>query len=88
MIFPILVLGFVTAILIGSLVFLIHPTGSFRRLGLFLLASIVGFFLGHITCELVTFRLWMIGAVNMSGGLLGSLLALGSLQVFSLREWK
>jgi hypothetical protein len=88
MIFPVLVLSLVTAILIGSLAFLVHPTGSFRRLGLFLLTAIIGFFLGHITCELVTFRLWMIGAVNMSGGLLGSLLALAGLQIFGLREWK
>jgi hypothetical protein len=50
--------------------------------------STIGFFLGHITCELVGFRLWMIGAVNMSGGLLGSLLALAGVQVLSLREWR
>jgi hypothetical protein len=88
MIFPVLILGLVTAVLIGALAFLIHPTGSFRRLGLLLLTSILGFFIGHITCELVTFRLWMVGAVNMSGGLLGSLLALGGLQILRLREWK
>jgi hypothetical protein len=87
MFFPVLILGLVISILIAAVAFLLHPSGSYRRLGLMLLASCIGFFVGQITCELIAFRPWMIGAVNMVGGVTGSVLGLAGLQIFGLREW-
>jgi hypothetical protein len=88
MIFPVIILGLVFSLLIGAVVFLVRPSHSFRQLGLFLLVSIVGFFIGHFICEIFSLRLWMVGSVNLSGGLIGSLLGLGCLKIFGLREWK
>jgi hypothetical protein len=88
MIFPVLILGFVFSILVGSLAFLIRPNRTFRWLGFFLLFSCIGFYSGHFICELFTFRIWMVGSVNVIGGLLGSFIALVGLQFLGLREWK
>jgi hypothetical protein len=47
-----------------------------------------GFALGHFVGNLTGFALWQLGAINMAGATLGSLIALVGMRVLALREWK
>lgn len=72
---PSIVFGFVLATFYGSLFHLISG-GDVRRLALFLLASWVGFALGHITGDLLNVDVLDIGPLNMLNATIGALLAL------------
>jgi hypothetical protein len=82
------ILGGVLATLIGAVFFLIWPTGSYRMLGLSLLAAWVGFAAGHFAAEWSHLRLWMAGPLNLAGAIPGTLLALVLLRILALKEWK
>jgi hypothetical protein len=83
-----IILGAVLATLIGAVFFLIWPTGSYRMLGLSLLAAWIGFAAGHFAAEWSAVELWKAGPLNLAGAIPGTLLALILLRVLSLKEWK
>lgn len=83
-----IIFGFLIATVIGAVFFRIRPVASYRRLWLCLLVSWGGFAVGHFTAELLNLRLWMAGALNLSGGIPGSLIALVGMQILALRDWK
>lgn len=72
---PSIVFGFVIATLYGS-AFHFVAGGDARRLAVFLLASWIGFALGHITGDLLNVNLLDIGSLNMLNATFGSLVAL------------
>ncbi|MBI5929291.1 MAG: hypothetical protein HY862_08285 [Chloroflexi bacterium] len=72
---PSIVFGFVVATLYGA-VFHFISGGDARRLAVFLLASWIGFALGHITGDLLSINLLDIGSLNMLNGTIGSFVAL------------
>jgi uncharacterized membrane protein YdjX (TVP38/TMEM64 family) len=53
-----------------------------------LAASWFGFLLGQVIANLSHFGLWKVGAINLGGATLGSLVALVALRVLGLQEWK
>jgi hypothetical protein len=55
--------------------------------GLSILFSWIGFAAGHFIAEGTGFRLWIAGALNLSGAIPGALLALILLRVLALKEW-
>jgi hypothetical protein len=83
-----IVLGGVIATLIGAVFFLIRPTKSYKMLGLSIVLSWIGFTAGHFLAEWSSFRLWTAGAINLSGALPGTLVALILLRVLALKEWR
>jgi hypothetical protein len=85
---PSILLGFVIATLIGALFFVFRPSGSYRRLFLSIMIAWIGFAAGHFAAELAGFRIWMGGAINLGGAIVGCLLGLILLQVLALKEWK
>jgi hypothetical protein len=82
-----ILLGGLAATLIGTGVFLIRPSKSYRMLGLCIVASWIGFAAGHFAAELGGFRLWTAGALNLGGAIPGALAALILLRVLALKEW-
>lgn len=72
---PSILFGFVLATLFGS-VFHLLVGGDVRRLALFLLASWIGFALGHITGDLIGVDLFDIGPLNMLNATMGAGLAM------------
>jgi hypothetical protein len=72
---PSIVFGFVLATLYGS-AFHFVTGGDARRLALFLLASWMGFALGHITGDLLNVALLDIGSLNMLNATVGAVVAL------------
>ncbi|MGA2819701.1 MAG: hypothetical protein ABSF61_03475 [Anaerolineales bacterium] len=85
---PAIILGIVLGALYGTLFFLAWPQGSYRRLLMCLAASWFGFLLGQVIANLSHFGLWKVGAINLGGATLGSLVALVALRVLGLQEWK
>ncbi|HLC35220.1 MAG TPA: hypothetical protein VJJ70_09535 [Anaerolineales bacterium] len=85
---PAIALGAVIATLYGALFYLAWPHGSYRRLLLCLVLAWFGFALGHFVGNLTGFALWRLGAINMAGATVGSLIALAGMRVLALREWK
>jgi hypothetical protein len=79
---PAIAFGFVLATLYGAL-FHVLSGGDARRLALFLLASWVGFALGHITGDLLDVEFLDMGTINMLNALAGSLGALFLVQIFT-----
>jgi hypothetical protein len=72
---PAFVFGFILATFYGSTFHFISG-GDARRLALFLLASWIGFALGHITGDLLGVEFLDIGSLNMLNATLGSGIAL------------
>lgn len=72
---PTIVFGFVVATFYGTVFHLISG-GDARRLALFLVASWVGFALGHIAGDLFGINILDIGALHMLNATIGALLAL------------
>lgn len=72
---PSIVFGFVIANFYGS-VFHFLVGGDARRLAVFLLASWLGFALGHITGDLLNVNFLDIGSLNMLNATFGALVAL------------
>ncbi|MBZ0315802.1 MAG: hypothetical protein DPW16_01440 [Chloroflexi bacterium] len=72
---PSIVFGFIIATLYGS-IFHFITGGDARRLAVFLLASWIGFALGHITGDLLNINFLDIGSLNMLNATLGSVVAL------------
>lgn len=72
---PSIMFGFVIATLYGT-VFHFIMGGDARRLAVFLLASWIGFALGHITGDLLNVDLLDIGSLNMLNATFGAFVAL------------
>lgn len=72
---PSVVFGFTLATLCGSLFHLISG-GDARRLALFLIASWIGFALGHITGDLLGVSIFDIGPLHTVNAIIGALVAL------------
>jgi|WetSurMetagenome_2_1015567.scaffolds.fasta_scaffold82743_3 hypothetical protein len=81
-------LGAVISTLIGAVFFLIRPAKSYKMVGLSILFAWIGFAAGHFLAEWSNFRLWTAGALNLSGALPGTLVALILLRVLALKEWR
>jgi hypothetical protein len=81
------IFGLFLATLIGALFFLLRPSKSYRMFGLSILFAWIGFAAGHFLAEGAGFRLWVVGALNLSGAVPGALLALILLRVLALKEW-
>ena len=71
-----IILGFIIATLIGSLLHLIVG-GSLLRLVVFILLSWIGFWMGHIFAYLMQWTFMKFGALQLAGGLLGNFIVLG-----------
>jgi len=72
---PSFVFGFVLATLYGSAFHFISG-GDARRLALFLLASWIGFALGHITGDLLVVEVFDVGPINALNATVGAVIAL------------
>jgi uncharacterized transporter YbjL len=83
-----ILLGIVIAVFIGALFFRFRPSNSYRRLGLCIFVSLIGFAAGDLLAEWLGLRLLNAGSLNLVGAIPGSLIALIALQVLSLKEWK
>jgi hypothetical protein len=70
-----ILLAFVIASLLGALYHLIRG-GSLRRLGLFILASNLSFFLGHVLSEILHWQLLRLGSINLFPAMLATILGL------------
>ncbi|MBN1438057.1 MAG: hypothetical protein JW929_01500 [Anaerolineales bacterium] len=81
-------LGLVISALIGAVFFLAWPSKSYRMLGMCVVAAWIGFAAGHFLAEWYDFRLWNAGDINLGGAVPGTLLALVSLRVLALKEWR
>lgn len=70
-----ILLGFVIAILIGAAFHLLRG-GSLPRLGLYLLAANLSFFLGHWLSELIHWQFLRVGAINLFPSILATVIGL------------
>jgi hypothetical protein len=71
--------GLIAAVILSTLYgagFHIWQGGGVRRLLFYLLASWVGFALGHFLASLIGFRFLMLGSINWGPATVGSTLAL------------
>ena len=84
---PAILLGIVIGGLYGTIFFLVWPRGSYRRLLMCLGASWFGFLVGQVIAGFSNFGLAKVGAINLAGATLGSLVALVGLRVLGLKEW-
>jgi hypothetical protein len=84
---PAILLGIVIGGLYGTVFFLLWPRGSYRRLLMCLVSSWLGFLAGQLIASASDFRIWEVGAINLAGATLGSLVALVGLRVLGLKEW-
>lgn len=73
---PSIAIGVVIALLIGSL-FHVWLDGGGGRLMLYLLLSLLGFFVGHSTGNLLDWKVLPLGPLNLGMALLGSIVFLG-----------
>ena len=74
---PTFLLGAAVATLYGA-GFHVYQGGGPARLGLYLLASWLGFALGHAVANLLGARVLMVGPLNLLGATLGSGVALAA----------
>jgi len=86
--YPAILLGLVLGGIYGSLFFLTWRQGSYRRLLVCLVVSWVGFLAGQLIAAHDNFLYLRVGALNLLGATLGSLVALILLRVLGLQEWK
>lgn len=70
------ILGFVIAILLGALLHLITG-GSLLRLGIYILLSLIGFWVGHIAATLMNWTFLKVGVIQLGGALIGEVIILG-----------
>lgn len=82
---PTITLGFIIATLLGALFHLILG-GDVRRLALFLIASWVGFGIGHILGILLNFSILNIGALYILPALFGAITFLIFAHILSSRR--
>ena len=75
MTFPTIAFGLLVAGLYGAL-FHFAVKGSFLRLFLYLILSLLGFWAGHFAGGWLGINFWMIGALRMAAASLGSILFL------------
>ena len=76
MTFPAIIFSFFLAALFGSLLHLWRD-GPLWRLMLYLVLSVVGFFLGHFIDEILSINFINLGSIHLGFGILGSLALLG-----------
>lgn len=82
---PSILFGFVIATFYGSIFHLISG-GDARRIALFLLASWIGFALGHITGDLMDIEFFDMGTLNMLNATLGAFFALVLTRLLTRQE--
>lgn len=71
-----ILLGFVIATLLGALLHLITG-GSLLRLGIYILLSWIGFWVGHIAAYLMQWTFLKVGVLQLGGALIGEIIILG-----------
>jgi len=76
MTFPAVVFSFFIATLLGSLLHLWRG-GSLVHLLIFIVLSVIGFFVGHTLSNLLSIRFIIVGTINLGMGIFGSLAFLG-----------
>lgn len=76
MTFPAIVFSFFMATLLGSLLHLWRG-GSLVHLLLYLVLSLIGFFVGHNLANALSINFITLGTINLGMGILGSLAFLG-----------
>jgi hypothetical protein len=76
MTFPAVVFSIFLAALLGSLLHLWRG-GSLVHLLIYLVLSLVGFFVGHYLANALAIRFIILGTINLGMGILGSLAFLG-----------
>jgi hypothetical protein len=74
--FPAVVFSIFLAALLGSLLHLWRG-GSLVHLLIYLVLSLVGFFIGHYLANTLSIRFITLGTINLGMGILGSLAFLG-----------
>ena len=70
-----IILSFIVATLLGATYHLLRG-GSLRRLGLYIFAANISFFLGHGFSELVHWQLVQLGSINLFPAILATILGL------------
>ncbi len=73
---PSIAIGLIIALLIGAL-FHVWLDGGGGRLILYLLLSLLGFFVGHAAGNLLNWKVLPLGPLNLGMAILGSILFLG-----------
>jgi len=76
MTFPAVVFSIFLAALLGSLLHLWRG-GSLVHLLIYLILSLIGFFVGHYLAYALSIRFFTLGTINLGMGVLGSLAFLG-----------
>lgn len=69
------IFGWLFATLLAAL-FHLWRDGGFWKLVLFMVASWVGFLIGHLMAVSYEFNFMMVGSLHLGGGLIGSVIAL------------
>ncbi len=82
---PSIVVGIIIALLLGAL-FHVWLDGGGGRLVLYLVLSLLGFFVGHALGDLLNWRVLPLGPLNLGLAILGSLVFLGLGHWLSLVE--
>ncbi len=82
---PAVVIGIIIALLLGAL-FHVWLDGGGARLILYLVLSLLGFFVGHALGSLLNWHVLPLGPLNLGMAILGSLVFLGGGHWLSLVE--
>lgn len=87
MTFPAIIFSFFIATLLGSLLHLWRG-GSLVQLLIYLVLSVIGFFVVHYVASSLSINFIQVGTINLGMGILGSLVFLGLGYWLSPEEFK